>query len=151
MEISVFFIGTNIYLFFAFRGPQGPSGGPLKTVRPVSDGTTHLGSVLQHTRAKPFPGPTGDDGPPLRVLPIGGLGEIGMNCMMIGHYDRYIILDCGLMFPECASRTSLVPTTQWPWLSPHFLRVRVVQRTLPTATRCSAYHTNPRCLCPSHS
>eukprot|EP00793_Prasinoderma_coloniale_P002031 PRCOL_00002539-RA len=37
---------------------------------------------------------------PLRVLPIGGLGEIGMNCMLIGHYDRYIMLDAGLMFPD---------------------------------------------------
>ena len=42
----------------------------------------------------------GMDGPPLRVLPIGGLGEIGMNCMLVGHYDRYIMIDSGLMFPE---------------------------------------------------
>lgn len=31
---------------------------------------------------------------------IGGLGEIGMNCMLVGHYDRYVMLDAGLMFPE---------------------------------------------------
>lgn len=42
----------------------------------------------------------GTDGPPLRVLPIGGLGEIGMNCMLVGNYDRYIMVDAGLMFPE---------------------------------------------------
>lgn len=42
----------------------------------------------------------GLDGPPLRILPIGGLGEIGMNCMLVGHYDRYILIDAGLMFPE---------------------------------------------------
>ena len=42
----------------------------------------------------------GVDGPPLRVLPIGGLGEIGMNCMLVGNYDRYIMIDAGLMFPE---------------------------------------------------
>eukprot|EP00850_Spirogloea_muscicola_P021407 SM000247S08296 [mRNA] locus=s247:177118:182630:- [translate_table: standard] len=42
----------------------------------------------------------GADGPPLRVLPIGGLGEIGMNCMLVGHYDRYIMIDAGLMFPD---------------------------------------------------
>ncbi|KAI5077518.1 hypothetical protein GOP47_0007342 [Adiantum capillus-veneris] len=42
----------------------------------------------------------GPDGPPLRILPIGGLGEIGMNCMLVGHYDRYILIDAGLMFPD---------------------------------------------------
>jgi hypothetical protein len=42
----------------------------------------------------------GRDGPPLRILPIGGLGEIGMNCMLVGNYDRYIMIDAGLMFPE---------------------------------------------------
>lgn len=42
----------------------------------------------------------GSEGPPLRVLPLGGLGEIGMNCMLVGHYDRYIIVDAGLMFPD---------------------------------------------------
>lgn len=42
----------------------------------------------------------GSDGPPLRVLPIGGLGEIGMNCMLVGNYDRYILIDAGVMFPD---------------------------------------------------
>ncbi|XP_068646107.1 ribonuclease J-like [Aristolochia californica] len=42
----------------------------------------------------------GSDGPPLRVLPIGGLGEIGMNCMLVGHKDRYILIDAGVMFPD---------------------------------------------------
>ncbi|KAL8118463.1 ribonuclease J-like isoform X2 [Apium graveolens] len=42
----------------------------------------------------------GADGPPLRVLPIGGLGEIGMNCMLVGNFDRYILIDAGVMFPD---------------------------------------------------
>ncbi|KAL3693663.1 hypothetical protein R1sor_007314 [Riccia sorocarpa] len=42
----------------------------------------------------------GIEGPPLRILPIGGLGEIGMNCMLVGNYDRYIMIDAGLMFPD---------------------------------------------------
>lgn len=42
----------------------------------------------------------GSDGPPLRILPIGGLGEIGMNCMLVGNHDRYILIDAGVMFPE---------------------------------------------------
>ena len=42
----------------------------------------------------------GPGGPPLRIVPIGGLGEIGMNCMLVGNYDRYILIDAGVMFPE---------------------------------------------------
>lgn len=42
----------------------------------------------------------GVSGPPLRILPIGGLGEIGMNCMLVGNYDRYILIDAGVMFPD---------------------------------------------------
>lgn len=49
---------------------------------------------------RPFPGPPPDEGPPLRILPIGGLGEIGMNCMLVGVKGRYILIDAGLMFPE---------------------------------------------------
>ena len=67
----------------------------------ASDGKSHLGSVLQpYSDSRSFPGPPPGKGPPLRILPIGGLGEIGMNCMLIGVYDRYILVDAGLMFPE---------------------------------------------------
>ena len=37
---------------------------------------------------------------PFEILPIGGLGEIGMNCMLIGHHDRWIMIDCGVQFPD---------------------------------------------------
>ncbi|KAG5523079.1 hypothetical protein RHGRI_035030 [Rhododendron griersonianum] len=49
----------------------------------------------------------GSDGPPLRILPIGGLGEIGMNCMLVGNYDRYILIDAGIMFPDGAMKDSM--------------------------------------------
>lgn len=37
---------------------------------------------------------------PLRVVPLGGLSEIGMNCMSIEYGDDIIIVDCGIMFSE---------------------------------------------------
>jgi ribonuclease J len=38
--------------------------------------------------------------PLLRFLPLGGLGEVGMNCMMVECGDDVIVIDCGVMFPE---------------------------------------------------
>jgi ribonuclease J len=36
----------------------------------------------------------------VRLLPLGGLGEIGMNLMALEYEEEIIIIDCGLMFPE---------------------------------------------------
>jgi ribonuclease J len=36
----------------------------------------------------------------LRVIPLGGAGEVGRNMWAIEHDDEIIVLDCGVMFPE---------------------------------------------------
>jgi ribonuclease J len=36
----------------------------------------------------------------LHIVPLGGLGEFGMNCMAIRWGDDIIVIDGGLMFPE---------------------------------------------------
>jgi ribonuclease J len=37
---------------------------------------------------------------PLRVVPLGGLGEIGMNSMLFDDGDSALLVDAGLMFPD---------------------------------------------------
>jgi len=36
----------------------------------------------------------------LQVIPLGGLGEFGMNCMALRYGDDMIVIDCGMMFPD---------------------------------------------------
>ncbi|HEX9162936.1 MAG TPA: ribonuclease J [Thermoanaerobaculia bacterium] len=39
----------------------------------------------------------------LRIIPLGGLGEIGMNCMIYEYGSEAIVVDCGMMFPDAAT------------------------------------------------
>lgn len=36
----------------------------------------------------------------LRIIPLGGLGEIGKNMTVFEYEDDIMIVDCGLAFPE---------------------------------------------------
>jgi ribonuclease J len=36
----------------------------------------------------------------LGVIPLGGLGEFGMNCLALRFGEDIIVIDCGMMFPE---------------------------------------------------
>jgi ribonuclease J len=38
--------------------------------------------------------------PPLELIPLGGLGEFGMNMMVVACGDTAILVDAGVMFPE---------------------------------------------------
>jgi len=39
----------------------------------------------------------------LRIIPLGGLGEIGMNLMVYEYGSESILVDCGMMFPDAAT------------------------------------------------
>ena len=36
----------------------------------------------------------------LRIMPLGGVGEIGKNMYVFEYGDEIVVIDCGLMFPE---------------------------------------------------
>ncbi len=36
----------------------------------------------------------------LKILPLGGLGEIGMNCLLLEYDEQIVLLDCGIQFPD---------------------------------------------------
>src|SRR6188508_57848 len=44
--------------------------------------------------------PLTTDIPPLELIPLGGLGEFGMNMLVVACGDTAILVDAGVMFPE---------------------------------------------------
>ncbi len=41
-----------------------------------------------------------DDSTPLRIIPLGGVGEIGKNMYVFEYGEDIVVIDCGLMFPD---------------------------------------------------
>jgi ribonuclease J len=41
-----------------------------------------------------------DASTPLRIIPLGGVGEIGKNMYVFEYEDDIVVIDCGLMFPD---------------------------------------------------
>ncbi len=53
--------------------------------------------------SEPAGAPIGSEGaiePTVRVIPLGGLGEIGLNMMLLESGEDLVAIDCGLMFPD---------------------------------------------------
>ncbi|GAO02592.1 ribonuclease J 1 [Anaeromyxobacter sp. PSR-1] len=50
----------------------------------------------------------------MRIVPLGGLGEIGMNCMAVECDGRIAVVDCGVLFPNENLGVDLIaPDLSW--------------------------------------
>lgn len=52
----------------------------------------------------------------LKVIPLGGLGEVGMNAMVLEHGGQRLLVDCGLMFPRGDQLGVEVVLPDFSWL-----------------------------------
>ena len=54
--------------------------------------------------------------PAFHIVPLGGLGEIGLNCLALEYEDRILVIDAGLMFPDPATMPGVdlvIPDFSW--------------------------------------
>ena len=72
-----------------------------KAVRaPKSEGDAIKSAKKPYSRKKSEPRASKTDTTKLRIIPLGGLNEIGKNMTVIEYGDDIIIVDCGLGFPD---------------------------------------------------
>src|SRR5882757_553782 len=60
----------------------------------------------------------------LKIIPIGGLGEFGMNSMAIRYADDIIVIDAGMMFPDSELLGVDIVTPDFTYLEQHASMVR---------------------------
>jgi ribonuclease J len=65
----------------------------------------------------------------LQIIPLGGLGEFGMNSMAVRYGDDIIVLDAGMMFPDAELLGVDIVTPDFSYLEQHAAMVRGVVLT----------------------
>ena len=60
---------------------------------------------------------------PVKITFLGGLGEIGRNCMAIEQNDKLLLIDCGLMFPDADMHGIDLVLPDFTWLRENAHRV----------------------------
>jgi ribonuclease J len=62
----------------------------------------------------------------LQIIPLGGLGEFGMNCMALRYGDDIIVIDAGMMFPDAELLGVDIVTPDFTYLEQNAARVRAL-------------------------
>ncbi len=78
------------------RGSSGKRAGETK--KKAAPATKAAADSRQRNRRRS--GPARGGPAPVRIVFLGGLGEIGRNCACVEVDGRILVLDCGIMFPD---------------------------------------------------
>src|SRR5262249_10810043 len=62
----------------------------------------------------------------LRIVPLGRLGELGMNLMVIEYSHAARVVDCGMMFPDAATLGVDVIVPDMTYVFENAARIRAV-------------------------
>src|SRR5512140_1561263 len=62
----------------------------------------------------------------LQVIPLGGLGEFGMNCMALRYGDDIVVIDAGMMFPDAELMGVDIVTPDFTYLEENREHVRAL-------------------------
>src|SRR5262245_33659223 len=62
----------------------------------------------------------------LQVIPLGGLGEFGMNCLALRFDDDIIVIDAGMMFPDAELLGVDIVVPDFSYLEEHREMVRAL-------------------------
>jgi len=65
----------------------------------------------------------------LQVIPLGGLGEFGMNSMALRYGDDIVVIDAGMMFPDAELLGVDIVTPDFAYLEEHRSMVRALLLT----------------------
>jgi ribonuclease J len=76
----------------------------------------------------------------VRIIFLGGLGEIGRNCMAIEQQGRVLLIDCGLMFPDSDMHGIDLVLPDFTWLRENADRIEGVVATHGHEDHVGALH-----------
>src|SRR5258705_12975123 len=83
---------------------------------------------------------------PVRIVALGGLGEIGLNLMAIECAGRAIVIDCGVMFPDEPALGMGTYIPEMAWLQRSHVAIEAVVLTHPPEDPIAAPAHLPRPL-----